>query len=89
MRYEARFRAYRQPMFFGTSIPYIDGESWGKIGADCHIFTVVAVKHRYWDQYALGLYEEFDVTLVAGRQVEGYMVIWTRIPKRQDFDIPL
>ena len=68
MRYEARFRAYRQPMLFGTTIPYIDGESWGKVGADCHIFSVVAVKHRYWDQYALGLYEELDVTLVAGRQ---------------------
>ena len=36
-----------------------------KAGANCHIFKVVDVKHRMWDHYALGLYEEFDVTLVA------------------------
>jgi hypothetical protein len=69
MRHEARFRAYRRPRLSGTTVPYIDSKTWGKVGANCHIFKVVDVKHRYWDRYALGLYQEFDVTLVAGEQV--------------------
>ena len=41
-----------------------------KVGANCHIFKAVDVKHRLWDHYGLGWYEEFDVTLVAGEQVK-------------------
>jgi hypothetical protein len=69
----ARFCAHRRPRLSGTTVPYIDSKTWGKVGANCHIFKVVDVKHRYWDHYALGLYEESDVTLVAGEQVKVYM----------------
>ena len=68
MRHEERFRVYRRLSVSGTTVPYIESKIWGKVWANCHIFKVVDVKHRYWDHYALGLYEEFDVTLVAGEQ---------------------
>ena len=68
MRHEARFCAYRRSSLAGTTIPYIDSESWGKAGANCHIFKVVDVKQLNWDR-GLGLYDEYAVTLVAGEQV--------------------
>ena len=70
MRHKVRFRAYRRPKLSGTTVPYIDRKSWGKVGANCHSFKVVDVKHCYWDHYALGQYAEFEVTLIAGEQAK-------------------
>ena len=69
MRHKVTFRAYMQPSLRGTTSPYIDKESWGKIGANCHIFKIVDLKH-YLDKYALGQYKQFGITLVAGEQVQ-------------------
>ena len=67
MRHEARISAYRRPRLAGTTVPYIDGKSWGKAGANCHLFKAVDVKNHAWDPYGLGW---FEVTLVAGDQVK-------------------
>ena len=81
MRHNAKFRAYRRPSLSGTTSPYIDRKSWGKVGANCHLFKIADVKN-YFVKYALGQYKEFCVTLVAGEQIQEEWLFGPSIPPR-------